>query len=309
MPIENNRFFGKINEVVDFIAQDNLRREQRSFGLRQLAEKRRGEDERFRKRGQIETILSLAKSGRLTPESEQGVLTKLLAGSDFAPGDVQLQPQPFITTGERETAVGMAPGTRVPLSEAGGLLRLREPKQENMVTLSKSLTDAMQLPEGQQVPVNQYDSYYRAYLSKIKENRLTKSPKQMSVSELGGAIDDTRVAIRDLQQQDSREGLTDEEYEDLKYLQGRHRDLLKEQDKKLGRKAPPSPRGEPQKPLGKISDPNEIEAIRTQLKNLTTAAEAQEIAPEEYQTRLREIHQALGGDEQAFQFLKKELGF
>lgn len=79
----------------------------------------------------------------------------------------------------------------------------------------------------------------RAGYWRRRKDSFSKPTSNMQNRDLATAIDDTRMAITGLQQQEVRmEGLTEEEANDLQMFQQRHRDLLKEQDKRLGRTAP-----------------------------------------------------------------------
>lgn len=99
MPIDQNAAFGTISGLIDFIANDQLRKEDREFQVRE--EQRRDlreEDQAFR-RGGINTVLDLAKSGKLTEESTQGILTKMLSSAQIQGGDIDFRKSPQMNLG------------------------------------------------------------------------------------------------------------------------------------------------------------------------------------------------------------------
>lgn len=303
MPILNNRSsgldpnaaFGKLNQIIDFVAQDKMAEEGRKFKQEQLEEDRQFEremfrektgveNERIRKKGNLQAVLSAVGSGQLNDESAQGILSKILTDPDaaFGPQDIQFKESPTATVGPGGQP-NLVPGTKIPidqLPDAKNAIR-------NEIPLSEAVTKELGLPAGTKVPITEADSYLRAYTASLSEKRAsTKAEK----SELDSAIDNARLILRSLQ---AKEYPTSKDQEQINFYTQQLRELSRRQQAQAGVDTP-----EIRNSL--LTAKSRLGDIRTQLKN-------KQIDMARAKKEIRDIHKTLGGGEFATDIIERAM--
>lgn len=198
MPIDQNAAFGQISGVIDFIANDQLRREEREFNVREEQRRDLREEDQAYRRGGLTTTLAMAKSGDLTPESTQGILSKLLSEGRIQPGDIQMRQDPELQLGPLSSI--LAPDSPKPsIDQAKGIADIYSKTQlgeqrksakalnEERTKSSKAYTEKIkaQTPgSGVKPPVTLKDAITQAgqRLRNLESNR-NADPKQVEAAQ------------------------------------------------------------------------------------------------------------------------------
>ena len=311
MPLSTS-IFDRISQTADFIANENLRKrergEQREFQRQQQTEGRKFQVEQGEKQFQRSRLNQLVDFAMNKLDLEPGERAKLVGNlfkdPNFVPDPTQFQEQTFQTT-ERESPY-FATGTRLPISRVSDIRTLHqaEPKPQSiLVPLDENLARETGIAAGTKVPVTEYDALLNAVTRKKQMGYRYGDSKNLSGKELENAIDDTRMAVADIRRIGSPEDLSPDELSDLRFLEQRHRELLAEQDKNLGRKSTPEQK-KPETPDERNKRLNALSHIRQWERSVAVG----QLSVETYKQRIKDLHNQMGGDEKARVILKQIMG-